>query len=76
MSFTDNESGAIQHPAIERYLVTEPAQAVTIGLDLVPMKRTVHDGNVDADFTATEPQLLHERDIFLAFVMSSEPTQQ
>jgi hypothetical protein len=74
--FTDNECSAIQHSAIERYLATKPAQTVTIGLDLVPMERTVYDRNVDSDLTTTEPQLLHERDVFLAFVTSSEPRQQ
>ena len=76
MLLSDDESGEVEHHSVDGGLSSQPAEAVTIGLDLVPVDRAVHDGDIDSNSPATETQFLKERHARLLAMAFLKTVQQ
>jgi len=67
-----DKRGAIEYTAVNLRLPSKPPQRVPIRFDLVPVKPSIDDGQVNADLVTAKPQLLDERRIEVALKLSAD----
>ncbi len=71
-----HQRGPIQNLPVDVDLIVQPAQAVSIRLDLVAVQQTVHHGDVDPHAAAAQPQLLDDGRCGILTVFFAEPDPQ
>jgi hypothetical protein len=71
----DDESCPVENHSVHSCLSGKSAQAVSIGLDLVSVDRTIDDRDVDPNLPAAEAEFLKERDVRLVFVTFAQTFQ-
>lgn len=69
VALADHERGPVEHLPVDIDLRPEAAQAVTIGLDLVPVERAVDDRDVDAHLSAANAELLDHDSLGIGAVL-------
>ncbi|MFN7942436.1 MAG: hypothetical protein U0X73_12630 [Thermoanaerobaculia bacterium] len=73
MPLAGDDRGPIEHSSVEIDLHVEPAKAVAVGLDLIPMKKAVDHCQINSNATAAQPELLGDDRIRLAGVLGAKP---
>ena len=76
VAHTDDQRRLVQHPSVQVHLPGETTQAVSIGLDLVPVQNAIHDGHIDANAASAEAQLLDVGGVLLAGVRGTQTLEQ
>jgi hypothetical protein len=71
----DHKSRAIENHPVHDGLSSEPAEAISIGLYLVPVDRAVYDSDVDTNLPAAKTQLLQKSDARLLAVSLAKTSQ-
>ena len=69
----DYQGRLIEHLAVDVNLGNQPAKAVSIRLDFVPMQQAVYDRDVDSHLPTTDPEFLNEDGIRILAVLSKKP---
>lgn len=76
MAWRGHECRAIEDFAVDPDLAFQPAEAVTVGFDLIPVDASVHQGQIHAHQPTAQPEFLEQNRVCVPAVRCQQASAQ